>query len=251
MVWPLATADGKQRVVRVWLLSLMIPALLAAATPAGAWTSTTERAVLARALGTMPRPLRMVLNSHRGELYRATATTHSSRPPLKPELIVAECETTVRMIREHKPFALIARQLGRVGVLAAATADPYLAGGRPPAPSHRGFQLFTERMLHLIPFVITGREESARRDLLGGGIDPAGYLRQGLELSAGYQVDLESHVPGQTREIGPWATFDSRSTPFGISSVSVSRATCRVSALWQWIWDQAGGMPAHSPDGTD
>ncbi len=251
MMLPLKRVDLKHRAVRAWFLALLVPVLLAfAAAPAGAWTGTTERAILARALGTMPRSLRIVLTGHRDELYQPTATLPSSRPPLRPELIVAECEAAVRMIREQQPFALTARQLGRVGVLAAATADPFLAGGGKPAPSHRGFQLFTERMLHLIPFVIDGRDGPARRDLLEGRIDPADYLRQGLKLSAGYRKDLHTHVPAGTRETGPWAAFDARSTPFAISSVSVSRATCRVSALWQWIWEEAGGQRAGKPDGT-
>jgi len=211
--------------------------------PAAAWTATTERAILARALGTMPRPLRLVLTRHRGELYRAADTIPGSRPPLEPGLIVSECEKAVRMIRQRQPYALTARQLGRVGVLAAATADPFLAeaGTGQPAPAYSGFQLYSERMLHLIPFVIADGEERARRDLLDHRTDPDAYLRSALRLSAGYRLDLEAHVPGNTEGIEPWAGFDARSTPFAVSSVSVSRAACRVSALWQWIWQQAGG----------
>lgn len=254
MVRPHETTDGRHHPVQVWLTALMVALLLPAAAPvAGAWTTTTERAALARALGTMPRPLRMVLTGHRRELYRATATAPSTRPPLRPELIAAECETAVRMIREHRPFALTARQLGRVGVLAASTADPFLAaaGGGKTAPSHRGFELYSERMLHLIPFVIIGQEGAARNDLLDGRIDPAGYLGQGLELSADYRRNLDAHVSPGTGGTVPWAAFDVRSTPFAVSSVSVARAACRVSALWQWIWEQAGGAPAHRTDGTD
>lgn len=214
--------------------------------PAGAWTATTQQAILARSLGTMPRSLRLVLTGHRAELYRADAALPPGNGLLDPEFIAAECRTAVRMIREQKPFAATAHQLGRVGALAAATADPYYAaaGSGQPAPSHPGFELFTERMLHLIPFVIIGQEESARQDLHGGRIDTAAYIRAALELSATYFRDLETHVPRDSRGMGPWASFDARSTPFGVSSVCVSRAACRVSALWQRIWEQAGGAPA-------
>ena len=197
----------------------------------------------------MPRPLRMVLTRHRVELYRAATAIPTKKGLPEPELIAAECDRTVQMIREQRTFALTARQLGRVGVLVAATADPYLAaaGDMKPAPAHRGFELFTERMLHLIPFVVIDRKDFTRQDLLEGRIDPVGYLLHGLEISAAYRPDLEAHLPASARGIEPWAAFDARSTPFGVSSISVSRGASRVSAVWQWIWEQAGGASAPRP----
>jgi len=231
-----------QRIL-LFLLVLMLPT--GAAPPAAAWSDTTERAILARALGTMPRSLRLVLTNHRDQLYRGAAGT-GELGAMPPDRIAAECQKTVRMIREQKPFPLIARQLGRVGALTANTADPYLAaaGDGRPAPAHRGFEMFTERMLHLIPFVLMNGEGSARQLLLSGRTDPADYLRQGLALSAAYTQRLEVHIPGRTGKIRPWAGFDARSTPFGVASVCVSRGATRVSAVWQWIWEQAGGATA-------
>ncbi len=243
MVQSPETADRRPGAALALLAALLFMAVHAA--PVGAWTATTQRAILARSLGTMPRSLRMVLTSHRTELYRASAAIPAGKGLLDPAYIAAECQAAVRMIREQKPFAVTAHQLGRVGALAAATADPYhaAAGSGHPAPSHPGFELFTERMLHLIPFVLD-QEESARRDLLADRIDTAAYIRAGLELSATYCRDLESHVPGEARGPDPWAAYDARSTPFGVASVSVSRAACRVSTLWQWIWERAGGASA-------
>lgn len=239
-----------QRRLAAALLPILI-FLAAPVRPADAWTPTTERAILARSLGTMPRPLRRVLTRHRGELYRAAKGIPSKKGLPRPRTIVVECEKTVRMIREQQPFALTARQLGRVGVLVAATADPYLAAadGSEPAPAHRGFERFTERMLHLIPFVLTGETGFTRQDLLEGRIGLADYLGHGLELSAAYRDALERHLPAVAGGIDPWAAFDARSTPFGISSISVSRSASRVSAVWQWIWEQAGGASATRPRG--
>lgn len=226
----------------LWRLAVL-GLVLAAAAPAGAWTATTERAVMARALGTMPRSLRLVLTGHRDQLYRDARTGTADRDLPSAEWIAAECEKAVRMIREHKPFPITARQLGRVAILTAATADPYLAaaGGEAPAPAHRGFQQFTERMLHLIPFAIPADEGAARRGLLEGRIGPADYLARAAAISAAYTADLEAHASPEDIGEDPWGAIDVRSTPFAVASVSVSRAATRVSAIWLWIWQQAGG----------
>jgi len=238
-----ARACEKARSRRLLPYLVMICLAWAMAVPAGAWTATTERTIMARALGTMPRSLRLVLTGHRDQLYRDALAGAADRDLPSTAWIAAESEKAVRMIRERQPFALTARQLGRVGILTAATADPYLAatGRGTPPPAHHGFQQFTERMLHLIPFVIPEDERLARRRLLEGRIDPAGYLGKAVLRSASYTVDLEAHVPAAAAGAGAWAAFDARSTPFGVTSVSVSRASTRVSAIWLWIWQQAGG----------
>lgn len=241
---PSRRTNGRSRARLAALLTALFVLIIPAQT-AGAWTDTTEKAILARSLGTMPRSLRLVLTRHRGELYREAASCAVETGLSRPELIDAECRKTVRMIRERRPFALTAGQLGRVGALVAATADPYLAaaGGR-PAPAHRGFERFTERMLHLIPFVVTSDRGFSRQDLLEGRVEPAAYLAHGLDVSSAYLDDLETHVPAAVHSIKPWASFDSRSTPFGVASIAVSRGASRVSAVWQWIWLQAGGAEA-------
>jgi hypothetical protein len=232
---------------RLMLASLVLAALLTPP-PAAAWTPTTQLTIAREAAHLAPPDLERLIEKHQKRFLAGVQAPFADADPqrhqcnpdgsgLLDQVIAAEVATTIEMIRDHRPFADIVWRLGVVAHYAAEANNP-LAASAADATEARyraDYARYVESALPRFPLVFYGEPA----DHLAAGGDRA-IVRRALARSRGLYPLLSSEY----RRIGYASgrlSFDDRSTAFGASSVTFSRAVNDVMLLMRHIWLRAGG----------
>ena len=142
-----------------------------------------------------------------------------------------EVEAAIRHVRDRGPMRDLAVRLGAIAYLAAAANNPLLAGPTDLVSFQDDYERYFERSLRKFPTVFYG---------LRDGFDPQRTLDAAASRSRRFNILLEEeyHRGGRRRTS---QEFDDRSTAFGITSVSYSRAVSDTVNLYFHVWKQAGG----------
>src|SRR5262245_9643992 len=202
----------------------LLPLLfLAAALPAHAWTHAADQRIAQKALEYGPPDLRLVVDQFRDEYLRGVEMP-IDRATLRPR-IEAEARGIVQMIRTNKPMALVVQRLGYVARLVSEANNPRQADA--------DYEQYFESRMPRFPMVFYGVD---RRFTLGP------YLDRTFARTANFVplMDEES-----TR--GNSASFDDRSTAFGVASVCYSHAVTDIANVHYFIWKEAGGNVRRRP----
>jgi hypothetical protein len=232
--------------------------LLAAASPAAAWTPVTQVTIAREAARLSPPDLARQIEKHRrayeegvnAPFADADAGRHMKNPDGSGQLDRAALDAVsaaVAAIRDHKPFEEIVRKLGVVSHFVADANNPLAASGG-DAEEGRYFAdylRYVETAERRFPLVFYGIEPGleAKRDL-----SPllTTALHRGRELYP--MIGLEYRRIGFGSGIG---VFDDRSTAFGAAALAFSHAVTDVTLALRYIWITAGGIDdrAHLPAG--
>ena len=196
---------------------------LTAAIPARAWTPAAEHRIAIKGADFGPPDLRLVIDQFRDEYLRGVDAP-VDRAKVRPR-IEAEARGIVQMIRTNKPMAVIVERLGMLARLVSEANNPRGGDG--------DFERYFEMRMARFPTVFYGVD---RRFTLGG------YLDRTFARTA-------KLVPLMDEEYsrGTSATFDDRSTAFGVASVCYSHAVTDIANLQVYIWQQAGGNVRNVP----
>ncbi|MGH9870176.1 MAG: hypothetical protein ACREAA_18695 [Candidatus Polarisedimenticolia bacterium] len=248
-------------------LPIAVVLLLGAGPPAAdsvlAWTKGTDERVVREALRLMPESMRSVLTPHLDELVAGTreaaaeepSSVHAQNPQQTPPSSGSRLEDlvpkAVAAIDQHKPFAEVARLLGRIAHYAGDLNNPLQVAADDPDESRYAAQysVYVEQNLKKYPLVFYGWEDQS--------LDPSRTAREGLRafaeatasrarasyapIRAAYATDgPKSKVPLARR-------FDERSLPFGVGSLSWSRTVTDTARLWRHVWKHAHGDMAGTP----
>ena len=197
---------------------------LTTAIPALAWTASADRRIALKSAELAPPDLRLVIDHFRDEYLRGVGTAPGDRAALRAR-IESETRGIVQMIRTNKPMPQVVEHLG---ILAHLVSD-----ANNPMPGHADFQQYFEQRMPRFPTVFYGVD---RRFALGA------YLDRTFARTARF-------VPLMAEEYtrGTSATFDDRSTAFGVASVCYSHAITDVVNLDYYIWKEAGGSVRNAP----
>ena len=148
--------------------------------------------------------------------------------------IEAEVRGIAQLIRTNKPMLQAVEHLGILAHLVADANNPFNQGEL-DAEKRADFAAFFERRLARFPLVFYGIDQRF-------ALSP--YLDHTFARTAKFVPLMEEEY---TR--GSAATFDDRSTAFGVASVCYSRAITDIANLQYIIWKEAGGnvrrMPQH------
>lgn len=236
---------------------LLLGPSLAAASGGSAWTPAVRERMAADALKVAPPTLARFVLRHfdsfktglRDAAARGEITQHrqmgDETTGAATALELTERWAAVAM-EERRPISVLVYRLGVVAHYAADLNDPLLTsqsgGGAAFGPDYAGY---VEENLHLYPAVFYGYPSLEQ-------IPPAGenrmaVVRDGMdsaEMARGYFPHLER---AYSRSGGSSDGFDVRSIPFGIASLSYSRAVTGVARSWLRVWVAARGDLSGTP----
>lgn len=198
-----------------------------------------------KAAALAPRDLRLLLERFETEFRQGLEDAQSgegseshqyfvlSRKGRLRDRIATESRTAVTMIRRREAMPEVVRRLGVIAHLVADANNPFHAAEGDPrlTPLRNDFAHYFERSLPKFPTVFYG-------------LDPGYRLPESLDKtfrrSAGfYPLVREEYFRGGQRRTS--ASFDDRSTAFGVAAISYSRAVSDLVNLYYFIWKEAGG----------
>lgn len=204
---------------------------LSIAAPAMAWTRASDLRIAAKSAELAPPDLRLVIKKYNNEYLHgvdealATEGTDIHRRRLR-ERIDAQTRGIVKMIRTNQPMSLVVGELGNLSHLVGDANNPFHIGDD-DAAARIDFEQYFERRLARFAPVFYGLD---RKFVLNTYLDKmfARTTRFGPLMSEEYSR-------------GNGATFDDRSTAFGVASVCYSHAITDTVNLYYFIWKEAGG----------
>jgi hypothetical protein len=204
---------------------------LSIALPGMAWTRAADQRIAAKSAALAPEDLRLIINKFNDEYVRgiddalATEGTDIHRRKLR-ERIVAQTHSIVAMIRGNQPMSGVVRQLGVLSHLIGDANNPFHIGDD-DAEERADFEQYFERRLARFAPVFYGLD---RNFVLSA------YLDKIFARTTGY-----SPLMAEEYSRGTGATFDDRSTAFGVASVCYSHAITDDINFYFFIWKMAGG----------
>jgi hypothetical protein len=212
---------------------------LSIALPGMAWTRAADQRIAAKSASLAPEDLRLIINKFNDEYLRgiddalATEGTDIHRRKLR-ERIVEQTHTIVTMIHANQPMSGVVRQLGVLSHLVGDANNPFHIGDD-DAEERADFEQYFERRLARFSPMFYGFE---RNFVLSA------YLDKIFARTTGY-TPLMAEEYGR----GNGATFDDRSTAFGVASVCYSHAITDNVNFYYFIWRTAGGS-VRAPNAT-
>ncbi len=215
----------------------VVPLLLSIALPAMAWTRAADQRIAAKSADLAPPDMSLVIRKFHDEYVRgvdealASEGTEIHRRKLR-EKIEEHTLTIVKMIRSNEPMSAVVGQLGVLAHLAGDANNPFHAGDD-DAEKHADFEQYFERRLSRFSPVFYGLD---RNMVLST------YLDRMFTRTKRF-----SPLMAEEYSRGSGATFDDRSTAFGVASVCYSHAITDSVNLYYYIWKAAGGNVRSTP----
>ncbi len=225
------------------LLALAVPAR-----PARAWTPAFQVALAREAARLAPPDLAAQIARHDADFREGVldpfrdgdGRRHVANPDgtgLLEKVVADETERAVGMIRSLAPFDQIVRQLGVVSHFVADAHNPLNSDDSDPqeARYYADYLRYAASAEPRFPLVFYG----FRADFDGPrAVDAlvADALARGRLLYPliGREYRRIDYASGA-------ASFDDRSTAFGVTSVEFSRAASDIAQVLRYIWLRAGG----------
>lgn len=224
-------------------------ALLGVASPAAAWTPTTQIVIAREAARLSPPDLARQIEKHKAAFEEGVNAPfsdtdpgrHRKHPDGSGQLDKAAedaVRAAVEAIRGHKPFEEIVRRLGVVSHFVADANNPLASSSADPEARRYfvDYLRYAESAEPRFPLIFYG---------LQPGLDGAHDLSPLLDAALKRGRELYPAIGGEYRRID-FASgidhFDDRSTAFAVASVSFSHAVTDVTLALRYIWLTAGGV---------
>jgi hypothetical protein len=212
---------------------------LSIAMPVMAWTRAADQRIAAKSAALAPPDLRLLIAKYNDDYLRGVDEALSSegtdihRRRLR-ERIDAQTRGIVQMIRTDQPMSSVVSQLGDLSHLIGDANNPFHIGDD-DAAAHADFEQYFERRL-------------ARFSPVFYGVDSNFALTHYLDKMFARTTRF-SPLMAEEYGRGNGATFDDRSTAFGVASVCYSHAITDTVNFYYFIWKSAGGSvrPLHNP----
>ncbi len=219
-----------------------------------AWTSKTYQLVVVKSARLMPLSFRNVMYRHKEQLL--TGSLHpdnlgeaahrydvKTRRGYLQDQILQLIQDIPKKIYNHAPFSEIAVDFGRLSHYLADLNDPLLLSDadRRESVYRADFAVYQEDNIDRFPWVFDGHENSLLRK---GQIESYIY-----EIAAGavrsYALLGDAYFPNGV--LGPSATFDPRSLPFGIASLSYDHSISNTVQVWFYTWKKSNADISYTP----
>jgi DNA-binding FrmR family transcriptional regulator len=204
---------------------------LSIALPLMAWTRAADQRIAAKSAELAPPDLKLIIDKYHNEYLAgvdealASEGTDIHRRKLR-ERIEGQTRSIVKMIHSNEPMSAVVRQLAVLAHLAGDANNPFHIGDD-NAEEHADFEKYFERRL-------------ARFAPVFYGLDRNFVLNTYLDKMFARTTRL-SPLMAEEYSRGNGATFDDRSTAFGVASVCYSHAITDTVNLYYFVWKAAGG----------
>jgi hypothetical protein len=225
--------------------------VLASAPPASAWTAATRAVMVDDAIKLMPTSLRKILEKRRNDVLRGMLEpltqedTLAHRPPWERGTLDATVDGAARDLvsgtTTHVSFHDVARRFGVLAHFVADAGFPPGAAGASGSSRYAHFAALCETRRPKFPFVFYGHDNDAlAKD------DFKAFTLAVLERSRAEDVNLARayvSAPSWSDE----ASFDDRSVPFAIASLSYSHTVTDIVQAWLQAWRDCHGDLGGTP----
>ena len=236
------------RALRFAFLAIFVVALPAPAFP---WTAATRVVMLDDAVKLMPSTLRSVLEKRKNDLRRGMLEPMMQedglphRPPWDggtlPASVAAAAHDLVSGSASHASFRDIARRFGVLAHFVADAGFPPQAAGAAGAARYAHFAALCEIRRPRFPFVFYGHDNDALAK------DDFKAFASGVLERARTE---DGNLARAYAEAPSWddpASFDDRSVPFAIASLSYSRSVTDIVKAWLAAWRDCQGDLGGTP----
>jgi hypothetical protein len=235
------------------LILLMILASVACST-AECWTPKTYQMVVVQSAKVMPLSFRNIMYQHKSEIlsgalipdqpgepsHRYDVSSHSGYLYDR----IAELVTLIpKRMNERANFAEVAFYFGSLSHYLADLNDPLLLMDNDSRePAYRAdFAGYLERNIPLFPWVFSGPES----DLLKKDQLQEYVFQTAQQATRNYAVIGDAYYPEGALVSSD--TFDLKSLPFGVASLSYSRSIENTVQIWFYVWRKAHGDTKFTP----
>lgn len=240
--------------VRALAVTLLLT--IVAAGPASAWNPAARIRMFDEALRLSPPALGKLLAGQKAECRQAAVDgpdgsegTHVWTTPAGREAagrsLQKAARDTIRGVKTHRPIAEICRSAGQVAHLVADLNDPSRTGMPPSGPLNPAvldeFDRYAESVAARVPLVFWGW-----RDDLSSLESIAPLAGEIADRSARDAAGLQAAFYPEGRRV-PATTFDDRSVPFAVASLSFSRVVSDTANILYLVWKESGGDLAGTP----
>ena len=204
---------------------------LSLALPAMAWTRAADQRIATKSAELAPPDLRLLITKYHDEYLHgvddalAAEGTDIHRRKLR-ERIVAQTHGIVKMIRSNESMSGVVRELGSLSHFVGDANNPFHIGDD-DAEERVDFEQYFERRLARFAPVFYGFDRNFALST---------YLDRMFARTTSF-----SPLMAEEYARGNGATFDDRSTAFGVASVCYSHAITDMVNLEYFIWKTAGG----------
>jgi hypothetical protein len=203
------------------------------------------------AIKMMPPSLRKVLEKRRSDVRRGMLEpmtledSPSHRPPWDggdlPGSVDASRRDLVSGVEAHVSFRDVARRFGVLAHFVVDAGFPPAAAGAGGATRYAHFAVLCETRRPRFPLVFYGH----RNDALSND-DFKGFTLRILERARAEDANL-ARAYAQAPSWSDAASFDDRSVPFAIASLSYSRSVTDIVQAWLAAWRDCHGDLAGTP----
>jgi len=226
------------RIARLFRTAVLTLALAVLTTPATqAWTDFSLWSVAEQSASIAPPDLMRILAKHEAEYRRGVLTRYNARTHENVRAhLVREVDRAVEMIRSHRPFDEVSRQLGVVAHFVSLANEPI------DAKAHWAddYRRYIETAQPRFAVVFYGFD----RDL-NDSVALDRYLRESLARRVRSIEVVESEYDRIHKPSGI-GVFDDRSPAFGIAASAFSRSLSDIAVVLRYIWIEAGGTDSRA-----
>jgi hypothetical protein len=229
--------------------------VLAPAAPALAWTDATRVRMLQDALKASPPALAAIFEHHRPALQRGMLdpSRHEGEEVhyqladggggMAAAAVALKSAELRDLVAKRRPLRTFAYEMGVLAHLISDVSFPLNASDADPREAlyREAYRRYVETKLPRIPFVLDrSPSPELERD------DVRGFVMASARRAA---ADYGSIGPAFKDDGTPRspAALDERSVPFGIASLSYSRAVSDIVRLWQHVWESVNGDMSGTP----
>jgi hypothetical protein len=218
------------------------------------WTSKTYQLIVVKSLRLMPVTFQNIMLQHKVEILSGclrpdelSESDHlydlSSRQGYLLDRVTELTKIIPEKVRTHHPFREIAVDFGRLAHYISDLNDPLLLEDSDPRePQYRqDFPVFLEKNLPKFPWVFDGHDNSLLNE---------DHLKDYVHSIAAEAVEKYSQVGDSYFPEGKLVssdTFDWKSLPFGVASLSYSHSISDTVQIWFYCWKLAHGDTTFTP----
>lgn len=222
--------------------------------PSEAWTAKTYQLVVVKSAKLMPLSFRNVMYHHKEELLTGCLkpddlpeSEHrydvNTRSGYLQDRIVELTQAIPKKVYNHAPFAEIAVDFGRLSHYLADLNDPLVLSDadRREASYRNDFAEYQERNIDVFPWIFDGHENA----LLKKGQIESYIYEIAARSVASYRLLGDAYFPNGV--LISSSTFDPRSLPFGIASLSYNHSISNTIQIWFYAWKKSNADLSYTP----